>query len=149
MFRIHTTANLDPILFILIMKNFLKKLLIAGNRAYLIPTLPENILKIQSYPIIRILRFLGGTSFLMLVTKAYLNFHFYFLYIFYFFSVVFTIYHFIISFYRIKHMASEIKSDKFDIRNSPDQILKESMQYSRTFKSRNEKITLKNFKKTK
>ena len=99
------------------MTKFFKKLLIVVNRAYSIPTLPYNILKNQSHPIIRVLRFLGGTSLLLLLTKAYLNYHSYFLYIFYFFSVIFAIYHFIISFYRIKHMVSEFKSDKFEIRN--------------------------------
>ena len=63
------------------MTKFFKKLLIVVNRAYSIPTLPDNILKIQSHPIIRVLRFLGGTSFLLLLTKAYLNYHSYFLYI--------------------------------------------------------------------
>ena len=38
-------------------KNIFKRLLNAGLRAYSIPTLPDNILKIQSNPIIRILRF--------------------------------------------------------------------------------------------
>lgn len=100
-------------------KNIFKRFLNAGIRAYSIPTLPDNILKIQSYPIIRILRFLGGISMLMILSKTYLNFHSYFLYIFYFFALIFTIYHFIITYNRIKHMVSVFKSNKFDIRNSP------------------------------
>ena len=67
-------------------KNFLKRFLNAGLRAYSIPTLPDNILKIQSYPIIRILRFLGGISFLMILSKSksYLKFHSYLLYFYIF-----------------------------------------------------------------
>lgn len=99
--------------------NIFNRLFKAVKRAYSIPTLPDNILKIQSYPIIRILRFLGGISLLMILSKTYLNLNFYFLYICFFFSLIFTIYHFIISFYRIKHMVSVFKSDKFEIRNSP------------------------------
>ena len=101
------------------MTNFFKKLIIVVKRSYSIPTLPDNILIIQSYPIIRILRFLGGASLLMLLTKAYLNIHIFSFFIFLFFSIIFAIYHFMISYYRIKHIISEIKSDKFDIRNSP------------------------------
>ena len=78
-------------------KNIFKRFLIASKRAYSIPTLPDNILKIQSYPIIRILRFLGGTSLLMILSKSYLNYHSYLLY--FFFALIFTIYHFIIAFY--------------------------------------------------
>ena len=100
-------------------KNIFKRFLNACLRAYSIPTLPDNILKIQSYPIIRILRFLGGFSLLMILSKSYLNYHYYFLYFFYVFALIFTIYHFIITFYRLKHMLSVFNSDKFDIRNSP------------------------------
>jgi hypothetical protein len=100
-------------------KNIFKRFLNAGLRAYSIPTLPDNILKIQSYPIIRIFRFLGGFSLLMILSKSYLNYHSYFTCIFFIFALIFTIYHFIISFYRFKHMLSVFKSDKFDIRNSP------------------------------
>ena len=103
----------------LFIKNIFKRFLNAGIRAYSIPTLPDNIIKIQSYPIVRIVRFLGGVCFLMILSENYLKFPFYFLYIFYFFALIFTIYHIIITFYRFKHMVSIFKSDKFDIRNSP------------------------------
>jgi len=83
------------------------------------PTLPDNILKIQSYPLIRILRFLGGSSFLLILSKNYLNYDYYVLYISMLFATTFTIYHLIISFYRIKHMIKILKSNELDIRNSP------------------------------
>lgn len=89
-------------------QNIFKRFLNAGLRAYSIPTLPDHILKIQSYPIIRILRFLGGISLLMILSKSYLNYHSYFLYFFYFFALIFT-----------KHMLSIFKSDIFEIKNSP------------------------------
>jgi hypothetical protein len=101
------------------LKNIFKNILIATQKAYSTPTLPDNIIKIQSYPIIRMMRFLGGISFLMILTKTYINFHFLFLYILYFFALIFTIYHYIIAFYRFKHIISLLKTDKLDIRNSP------------------------------
>ena len=64
--------------------NIFNRFFKAVKRAYSIPTLPDNILKIQSYPIIRILRFLGGLSMLMLLSKSYLNYHSYFIYFFIF-----------------------------------------------------------------
>ena len=83
------------------------------------PTLPDNILKIQSYPLIRILRFLGGSSFLLILSKNYLNYDSYVLYISMLFATTFTIYHFIFTFYRIKHMFKILKSNELIIRNSP------------------------------
>lgn len=81
------------------------------------PTLPENILKFQSLYYIRILRFLGGVSFLLILSKKYYNI--YMLYICMFFALLFTIYHIIISYHRIKHIIKVLKSDELDIRNSP------------------------------
>lgn len=112
-------ARLEQIQLYLINMQFFNKFLLAAKSAYNIPTLPDNILLIQNNPLIRILRFGGGFSFLMLLTKGYLKFHPVFLYIFYLVALIFTIYHFIITFYRIKHIFTEIKSDKFYIRNSP------------------------------
>jgi hypothetical protein len=97
----------------------IKRIRLGFNKAYETPTLPDRILKIQNYPIIRILRFLGGVSFIFIATKRFLNFPIYFLYIAIFFTLFFTIYHFIISFFRIKHIIALLKSDKLDIRNSP------------------------------
>jgi len=99
--------------------NTIKRLVIAFKKGILTPTLPDNIIKIQSYPIIRIIRFLGGFSFLFLVGKSYLNYPFYILYIAMFFTFLFTIYHIIISYYRFKHIIALLNSDKLDIRNSP------------------------------
>lgn len=82
-------------------KTTFKRLIIGFKKGYLIPTLPDNIIKIQSYSIIRIIRFLGGFSFLLIVSKSYLNYSFYTLYIAMFFVLLFTIYHIIISYYRI------------------------------------------------
>ncbi len=101
------------------MRSYFQRASLALKKAYLTPTLPDNIIKIQSYPIIRILRVLGGISILMIISKSYLNFHISVLFISYFFILIFAIYNFIITFYRFKHMRSVFKSDKLDIKNSP------------------------------
>lgn len=99
--------------------NLSKRLLIVVKKGLSIPTLPEHIIKIQSHPAIRILRVLGGSGMLLILTKAYLYFPHFFLYIFFFFSLIFNIYHYIIAFYRIKYMISIFNSDIFEVRNSP------------------------------
>jgi hypothetical protein len=83
--------------------------------------LPEDILKIHSYPIIRIIRFLGGISFLFILTKRHLDFQYsnIFLYIAFFFTIIYTIYKIILSFYKIRHMIKVLRSDSLDIKNSP------------------------------
>lgn len=93
--------------------------MVGFKKGYNTPTLPENIIKVQSYFLIRIIRFLGGLSFLLILSKNYLNYPMYLLYISMFFSILFTIYHFIITYYRITHIIKILKSDQFDIRNSP------------------------------
>ena len=74
-------------------KNIIVSLFTGFKKGFLIPTLPENILKIQSYPLIRILRFLGGVSMLFVLSRAHTNFPIYFLYIAIFIMFLFFIYH--------------------------------------------------------
>lgn len=100
-------------------KTILTRLLIGIKKGFLTPTLPAEILKFQSLLYIRILRFLGGISFLLILSKKYLHFNIYVLYICMFFALLFTIYHFIISYYRIKHIIKLLRSDELNIRNSP------------------------------
>lgn len=100
-------------------KKILKRILIGAKKGLLTPTLPNEIIKIQSNPIIRIIRFLGGVSFLLLLGNNYINSNIFVLYFSMLFALVFTIYHLIISFYRIKHIILLVKSDKLDIKNSP------------------------------
>jgi hypothetical protein len=99
--------------------NIIKRMFIGFKKGFLTPTLPDHIIKIQSYPIIRIMRFLGGLSFLSIVGKSYLNYPIYVLYVAIFFTLLFTIYHFILTYYRIKHIITILRSDKLDIKNSP------------------------------
>lgn len=101
------------------MKSISTRLFIGFKKGFFTPTLPEKILAFQSYPLIRILRFLGGISILFILSKVYLKFHIYSLYIAIFFVTLFAVYHFVITYYRIKHMVKLLKSDALEIKNSP------------------------------
>lgn len=97
-------------------KSIFIRLKVGLKKGYNTPILPKNIIKVQSYPIIRLIRFLGGLSFLLILSQSYLNYPKYILYFSMFFCLVFTIYHFIISYYRITHIIKILKSDQLDIR---------------------------------
>jgi hypothetical protein len=86
------------------------------QKAYQTPTLPDHIIKFKMDPTIRIFRVLGGLSFLFIITKVHLNFPIYFLFIAAFFNILFSIYHFYLSYHRIKHIRFLFKSGALEIR---------------------------------
>ena len=96
-----------------------KRVFTGFRKAYSIPTLPDHILKFTMHPTIRIIRFLGGLSVVMILSKSHLNYPFYFLYFFMFFALIFWVYHLYILYYRTKHFIAILKSDKLEVRNSP------------------------------
>jgi len=81
--------------------------------------LPDNVLRFQSHPLIRIFRVLGGISTILVLTKKSLLFPPFFLYIFFLITFIYFIYHTILSYYRIRHIYKIIKSGKLDVKNSP------------------------------
>ena len=83
------------------------------------PTLPENLLKLQLHPFIRIFRVLGGISILIILTKAYEKYNIFVLYISIILSILFFIYNTYLNYYRIKHIYSSIKKGDLDVKNSP------------------------------
>lgn len=85
------------------------------------PTLPDNILKLQLHPVIRVLRVVGGLSTLLLITDRVRDYSLpiYVYIIAIVVSIVFLIYHIYITYYRIIHMYKVLKSDQLNIRNSP------------------------------
>jgi hypothetical protein len=89
------------------------------KKAYDTPTLPYHILTFTMQPIIRIIRFLGGVSFLTILSKSHLNYHISILFIAMFFAVIFTIYHFYLAYHRFKHIRFLLKSGAYEVRNSP------------------------------
>lgn len=84
------------------------------------PSLPEHILVLQSKPIIRIFRVLGGISTLALLGKGFLGgfvLNGYVLYATLFVAFMFLLYNFYIGWYRIKYIYKNIKD--LEVRNSP------------------------------
>jgi hypothetical protein len=100
-------------------KSTLNSLVKGFKKAYSIPTLPDHIIEFTNKPLIRIMRFLGGVSFLTILSKSHLNYHISILFIAMFFATIFTIYHFYLSYHRFKHIRYLLKSDKLEVKKSP------------------------------
>jgi hypothetical protein len=106
------------------MKNLIKRFFTGFQKAYSTPTLPEHIKKFTMDPQIRIMRFLGGLSVVMILSKSHLNYPFYFwglpdagclAYIFsFFFALMFWTYHLYLLYYRTIHFITILKSDKLE-----------------------------------
>ena len=99
----------------------MKIYILAVQKGLFTPNLPEDVLKFQLLPIIRILRVLGDLSTLFLITDRVQQ---YSLPTYYYvkamiITFMFIIYHIYISYHRIKHIIKLLKSDKLDIWNSP------------------------------
>ena len=99
-------------------KNIIVSLFKGVKKGILTPTLPENIIKIQSYPLVRILRFLGGISMLFILTKSHTNLPNCFLYLATICLFLFFVYHMVISYYRINHIFKLLESDALEVKNS-------------------------------
>ena len=100
-------------------RSLLQRFFIGLKVGWKTPTLPENILKFQLHPLIRVLRVIGGISTIYLVSNKAPLYNDLVLYLALFFSFLFFVYHCVISYYRIKHVIHILKSDKLDIKNSP------------------------------
>ena len=100
-------------------RTFFKRFIIGLKVGWNTPTLPDNILKLQLHPLVRILRVLGGISTLYLLSNKASQYSIYIFYFAFFFCLSFFIYHIYISYHRIKHIYKTLKSDKLDIKNSP------------------------------
>ena len=59
--------------------NTINRLFIGFKKGFFTPTLPDKIIKIQSYPIIRFIRFLAGISLIFISANSHLNYNIYFL----------------------------------------------------------------------
>ena len=110
------------------MKNFIKSIFsqsffnsikLGVKKGYSIPNLPVHIIEFTNKPLIRIIRFLGGVSFISMMSKSYLNYPLWFLAILTFFTLIFTIYHCYLTYHRIKHIRFLFKSGAYEVRNSP------------------------------
>jgi len=64
------------------------------------------------------MRFVGGVSYITILSNSYLNYPFYVLFILTFFTLIFTIYHFYLGYLRFKHMRYLLKSGAYEVINS-------------------------------
>lgn len=90
------------------------------SKGWSAPSLPEHILGLQSKPIIRIFRVLGGISTLALLGRGYLGrfeLNGYVLYATLFIAFLFLLYNLYIGWNRINYISKNIK--ELEVRNSP------------------------------
>jgi hypothetical protein len=86
---------------------------------YQTPNLPPHIIEFTNKPpLTRILRVIGGVTFITMMSFRHLQITIEALIILAFFSLIFTIYHFYLSYHRFKHIRFLFKSGAYDIRNS-------------------------------
>src|ERR1700678_2277792 len=100
-------------------KSYLQRIFIGFKKGYQTPTLPDHIIEFTNKPLIRIMRVLGGISFLNILSKTYLNFPIFILYICFFFTLIFTLFHFYLTYHRLKFMIKTLKSGALEVINSP------------------------------
>jgi len=86
-------------------------------------TLPQHIIDFLKNPLVRILRVLGGLSVMLILSNKLLDYSIVYTYVAMLFSVIFLGLHLYINFYRVKNIITILKSDKFDVRNSPINVL--------------------------
>ena len=102
-------------------KNLFKRFKIGVKKGWNTPTLPENLLKLQLHPIIRVFRFVGGLSVLLILSKKLLYFPY--PYVVYSLTLLISIFYLIyilcLTYYRFKHIYFLFKNNKLDVRNSP------------------------------
>lgn len=105
------------------MRSFLTRALKGLKKGYHFPTLPDHIIELTNHPLVRILRFLGGLSILLVLTHRLEiltgNYYLFALVTCLFFIFIFLLYHIYITYHRFIHIYKSIKSGKLDIRNSP------------------------------
>ena len=108
----------------MIQKNIFKRLLIGAKKGILTPNLPSHILKIHNSVLIRIFRFLGGLSTILIVSNKlsilgngilYISA----LYICFIITTLFSIYLMFLNYHRIKHIYKVLKNKELDVYNSP------------------------------
>lgn len=102
-----------------LIKSRLKSILKGFQKAYETPSLPPSIISLNNQLYIIILRFLGWISVLTFLSKNYLNYPVFILYVSVFFSTIFFCYHNYLTYHRLKHTIFLVTSDKLEVRNSP------------------------------
>lgn len=101
-------------------RSLFKKILAGVKKGLTTPNLPDNILKLQFHPIIRVFSLVGGVCTLLLIySRVYLYPFPIIVYgIALFVSIIYLIYNIYITYHRIKHVYYNLKSDELDVKSS-------------------------------
>ena len=92
------------------------------QKGWVVPTLPLSIANFHNHPITRIFRIIGGLSILITLGRISLNINEipnYILYTSNFISILFFIYMFAFSIFRLIHVFKVLRTDELDVKNSP------------------------------
>ena len=92
--------------------NITHRIWIGLKKGYKTLTFPAHILELNALIYLIILIFLGGISFLILLGNSYINNPIYILNLAMFFAIIFTFYHYFLTYYKIKHIITVLKSDE-------------------------------------
>jgi len=95
-------------------KSVFKRFIIGVSKGWNTPTFPDRWLIFNNHPFVRIFRVLGGLSYLTLLGKDFINVSLTIKVIAFFIALFFLIYHFILTFYRIKHICYLLKSGELE-----------------------------------
>lgn len=98
-------------------RNIFERLKIGVKKGWNTPTLPDHLMKLHLHPLIRILRFLGGLSLILILTKEITYFPLLYLYLALLISIMYSIYTTYITYFRIKHIIFLLKSGDLEIRD--------------------------------
>lgn len=105
-------------------KNVFYRVYTGVKKGFITATLPNDVLKLQANPIIRVFRFLGGLSVILILTRRldYLGSGLLFKMALGFCTVLafsFSIFLCYINYRRFKHMLNHINDGELDVKNSP------------------------------
>ena len=77
-------------------RTIFSRIMVGVKKGWNTPSLPQHLIELNNKPLIRIMRVLGGISFIMILSESYHNL--YILIINIIFVVLFTTYHFYLSY---------------------------------------------------
>lgn len=102
-------------------KNNIQRITKVVKKAFLTPNLPPHIIELERLLPVRIGRFLGGISLLLLLgcVRGYLDLHGFLLHLLFVSSLCFFIYHSYIAYHRFTYIRAKLKTSELEIRNSP------------------------------
>jgi len=106
-------------------KTILQRIIIGVKLGWNTSNLPDNVLKFHLNPVIRVLRVIGGFCIISLLSGRLKIFPHFITIIAIFFACIYFIYIIYITIIKFKETNKVLRSNKFDIRNSPlDRLIK-------------------------